>query len=182
MDLFMETSSGWKGIATLFPALQTVAAAVRGDERWAEGRATTVIGSGPLAIAAAFWAQSNNAAISMAAPSDNAAMSAAKKCEVRHLPWHAVHSTHADVVILAGSDVTCGTQRAELNPSLIREGMTVIDLTRYPGESSFAEEARLRGAHYIDPSSIFGQQLQLQFKKLTGREIPISAFERALSE
>ena len=181
MDLFMEKGGSWTGQATLFSALESVAAKQQGNERWAENRATTVIGSGPLAVAAAFWAQKQNAAISLAAPSDNAAINASKACGARHLPWHAVHSAMSDIVILAGSDITSGMNRGELNPSLIREGMTVIDLTRYPGESTFAEEARSRGANYIDPSSVFAEQLQLQFQTLTGREIPIGAFQKGLA-
>ena len=182
MDLFMEKGGQWSGRATLFPALEKVAASVRGSEDWAAGRATMIIGSGPLALAAAHWATANNAAVSLAAPSDNSAITAAKACGARHLPWHAVHSTMADIVILAGSDITSGMNRGELNPSLIREGMTIIDLTRYPGESAFAEEARLRGAHYIDPSGVFAEQLQLQFRTLAGRDIPIGAFQKGLAD
>ena len=60
--------------------------------------------------------------------------------------------------------------------------MTVIDLTQYPGESEFAEEARARGAVYVNPSAMFAEQLQLQFKALTNRDVPMSAFQKGLSE
>ncbi len=180
-DLFLQKTSGWKRTATLFVALESTAAAQRGDARWVSGRATTVVGSGPLAVAAALWAASHHAAVSIAAPSDNAATSVAKRCGVRHVPWTAIHSARADAVILAGSEIVCGTGRRELNPSLLREEMTVVDLTRYPDESAFAEEAAMRGAYYISPPRIFAEQLQLQFQMLTGRDLPPMAFEKGLA-
>ena len=151
------------------------------DERWTEGRATTVFGCGPIALAAAQYLSGRNAAVSIAAPSNNSAMAAAKKAEVRHIPWAAIHQTATDVVVLAGSEIKCGTGRGELNPSLIREKMVVIDLTAYPGESGFAEEAHVRGAAYISPSGIFARQLQLQFKMLTGMDLPPTAFKKGLA-
>ncbi|MEZ6061251.1 MAG: type I 3-dehydroquinate dehydratase [Planctomycetaceae bacterium] len=180
MDLFMEKSSGWKGVATLLSALETVIHNQREDLLRMNGRAVTVIGSGPLGMAAAVWAASKNAAVSIAAPSDNAATSAARHCGVRHLPWSAVHGVRTEILILAGCEIRCGTDRRELNPSLIREGMTVVDLTRYPNESAFADEAAARGAHYPSPPRIFAEQLQLQFRTLTGLDLPPGAFEKGL--
>ncbi|MEQ9407753.1 MAG: type I 3-dehydroquinate dehydratase [Fuerstiella sp.] len=181
IDIAMEGKSGWKGRATLFDALQQVITEIRGD-RWAQGRASTVFGTGPIGSAVAHFLSDSNGAVSIAGPSDNTAMSAAKKLGVRHIPWSAVHATATDIVVLCGDGIRCGVNRGELNPSVIREGMTVIDLTAYPAESAFAEEARARGAHYISPAAVFASQLALQFRLLTGTELPIDAFARGLSE
>ncbi|HAD58584.1 MAG TPA: type I 3-dehydroquinate dehydratase, partial [Planctomycetaceae bacterium] len=78
-------------------------------------------------------------------------------------------------------EIECGVGRGQLNPSLIREGLTVVDLTRYPLESPFAEESRARGAHYISPQAVFMKQLQIQFKMLTGNELPESAIQEGLA-
>lgn len=180
IDLAMEGKSGWKGRSTLFDAVDTAANELRG-ERWAQGRTAIVFGTGPLAMAAVCYLKGQNGAVSLAAPSDNTAMSAARTASVRHIPWSAIHATSTDVVVLAGSDIKCGTGRGELNPSLIREGMTVIDLADYPGESAFGEEARARGAHYVSPASIFSAQLQLQFKMLTGVDLPSGAIAAGLN-
>ncbi|MCP4784271.1 MAG: type I 3-dehydroquinate dehydratase [Fuerstiella sp.] len=179
MDLALEGKKGWVGRTTLMEAVDQVTSSVKSD-RWMEGRATTIFGCGPIALAAAHYLSGKNAAASIAAPLDNAAMSASKKADVRHIPWAAIHQTATDVIVLAGSDIKCGTGRGELNPSLIREKMVVIDLTAYPGESAFAEEARVRGATYVSPSGIFAQQLQLQFKMLTGLDLPSTAFKKGL--
>ncbi len=182
MDLVTEGKSGWKGRSTLFQALHSAASKATNSETWMQGRAITVFGTSPVAIAAVNYMVRNNSAPSLASPSDNAGMSASKKVGVRHIPWSGVHATAADGIVLADGSIKCGTGRGELNPSIIRERMTVIDLTQYPGESEFAEEARARGAVYVNPSAMFAEQLQLQFKALTNRDVPMSAFQKGLSE
>lgn len=181
IDLATAGAGGWKGRATLFNALESVANEVRG-ERWAGGRATTVFGTNALARAAVAFFESQNSAVSVAGPSDNQAMSVAKAAQVRHLPWSAIHSVATDVVVLADPKVQCGTKRQQLNPSIIREGMTVIDLSRFPAESAFAEEARARGAHYLCPDAIFRQHLSNQFRRLTRSELPMDLIERVLPD
>lgn len=182
IDLMMESSSGWKGKATLFDAVESVILEHKQDERWASGRATTVFGTSPLALAAANWMSAHKAAVSLAGPSDNAAMAVAKKADVRHLQWAAVHANVTDVIVVTGGEIKCGTGRRELNPSLIREHSLVIDLTEYPGESAFAEEARARGAIYISPASVFAAQMQRQFRALTNLDLPADAIAKGLKE
>ena len=180
VDTVMEGKSGWKGRSTLFDAVDSETTAAKGSDKWAGGRATTVFGSGTLAVAAAQFLSAKNAAISVAAPSDNAGIATAKKVGARHIPWSAVYATTTDIIVLAGSDVKCGVGRGQLNPSIIREGSLVIDLTAYPAESAFAEEARTRGATYVSPAQIFAQQLHLQFKMLTNMVLPAAAFAKGL--
>lgn len=180
MDTLMEGKSGWKGKSTLFSAIESETTAARKDSRWAGGRATTIFGSGPLALAAARFFLGKNAAVSLAGPSDNAATTAARNAGTRHIPWSAIYATTTDIVVLADPEIKCGVGRGQLNPSLIREGSLVIDLTAYPADSPFAEEARSRGAIYISPAQIFAQQLHLQFKSLTNMDLPVSAFAKGL--
>jgi shikimate 5-dehydrogenase len=65
---------------------------------------------------------------------------------------------------------------------IIRERMTVVDLTVGMVGSAFAEEASARGARYIDPMSVFATNLNLQFRQLTGRDLPEGAFQMGLAE
>jgi len=182
VDIATEGKSGWKGRSLLFEALHSAAAAAKGSENWMEGRAITVFGTGPLALAAVHYLQSRNAAVSVAAPSDNAALAVSKKTSTRFISWSAIHATSTDGVVLANSAIKCGVNRGELNPSLIRERMTVIDLTKFPGESPFAIEAQSRGATYVSPAAVFAEQLRLQFKALTQSELPASAFQKGLAD
>ena len=76
----------------------------------------------------------------------------------------------------------CGLAKGQLNPMVIRERMTIVDLTVGLQGSPFAEEAVARGAKYIDPASVFAIQLNLQFRQLTGRDLPEGSFQMGLAE
>lgn len=180
MDLLKFSDAGWKGVSTLFPAVDRTASELRPGASWAARKATTVIGSNRLALGTACYMDSLGAAVSVSAPSDSAASLVARQAGARHIPFNAVHSAMCDVLVLADPAVECGMQRGQLNPSIIREGMTVVDLTRYPAESDFAEECRLRGARCAEPSAVFAEQLRRQFRLLAGRDLPDSAFAAAL--
>lgn len=182
MDLLSEKQGRWKARATLFDSIETAAASVRKGDNWAKGRTILVIGSDSLSISMASRFREMKSAVSLAAPSDNLAVRAAKKADVRHVPWNAIHSLMIEGVVLTDASVKCGTGRGELNPSLLRERLTVIDLLSYPAESPIAEEARARGCHYVSPSMIFAGQLQNQFGYLTGKSLPLEAFQKGLAE
>lgn len=181
MDLMTNKEGRWKARTTLFDAIESAAAEVRGNDKWAQGRTILVIGSDPLSVSMASRFRAMNAAVSIAAPSDNAATAAARKADVRHVPWAGIHGLVTECVVLTDATVQCGMGRGELNPSLLREGLTVIDMLNYPAESSIAEEARARGCHYISPTMVFACQLQTQFGYLTGKSLPLEAFQKGLA-
>jgi len=78
--------------------------------------------------------------------------------------------------------LTCGQAKGQVNAMIMRERMTVVDLSVGLRGSTFAEEAHARGVRYIDPASVFAVQLNLQFQQLTGRELPEDAFAKGLAE
>ena len=120
--------------------------------------------------------------MSIAGPSDNTASAMARTIGVRHVGWNAVHDLRADTIVLADFGMPCGLARGQVNPMVIRERMTVVDLTVGVQGSPFADEAVARGAKYIDPASVFAVQLNLQFRQLTGRDLPADAFAKGLGE
>ena len=122
------------------------------------------------------------AAVSVAGPSDNRAASIAREAGVRHVAWNAVHDNRTDTLVIADFGMECGTAKGQLNPMIIRERMTIVDLTVGMAGSAFAEEANARGARYIDPMSVFATNLNLQFKQLTGRDLPEGSFQIGLAE
>jgi|GEM_PF-2634312 len=182
LDVLTEKEGRWKARASLFDALESAAASEGGGKEWAQGRTILVVGAGSLSVSAAARYGQMNAAVSLAAPSDNDAVRAAKKADVRHVPWATIHSLVTEGIILADPDVEYGTGRSQLNPSILRENMTVIDLMKYPAESAIANEAHARGCRYLSPSLVFANQLQTQFRYLTGKTIPLEAFQQGLSE
>ncbi|MCA9061781.1 MAG: type I 3-dehydroquinate dehydratase [Planctomycetaceae bacterium] len=176
MDILMQKTDGWQGIATLFDAVADAGERTIQREGWFGRGAVLVIGHTARARAAATAFEQAGAAVSLAAPSDNSATAASRECGVRQVPWNAVHDVRIDTLVLADHTLTCGQSKGQLNPGILRERLTVVDLVAYPHESSFAEEARSRGCRYLEPSSVFASQLRTQFRTLAGRDLPEEAF------
>ncbi|MCH2210268.1 MAG: type I 3-dehydroquinate dehydratase [Fuerstiella sp.] len=180
MDIMSEKQGRWKARATLFDSIETATSGIRNSKNWAQGRVILIIGADALSMSMASRFQEMNSAVSLASPSDNSAARAAKQAGVRHVPWNAIHSLMVEGVILTDASIKCGTGRGELNPSLLRERLTVVDLLSYPAESAIAQEAQERGCHYVNPAMIFACQMQKQFRYLTGKSLPLEAFRKGL--
>lgn len=182
IDVLMEANNSWKGINTLFQAIDQTGQAVTGQAEWTSRGSITVIGNSAMARGAAKFFVSKGAAVSVAGPSDNRAASIAREAGVRHVSWNAVHDNRTDTLVIADFGMECGTAKGQLNPMIIRERMTVVDLTVGMVGSAFADEASARGARYIDPMSVFATNLNLQFRQLTGRDLPEGSFQMGLAE
>ena len=182
IDVLMEGSSGWKAVCITFDAIDRAGQGITGSPEWASRGAITVIGQSQMARGAAAFFGRKGAAVSLAGTSDNAASAVAREAGVRHCKWSAVHDLRSDTLVIADFGMQCGVSKGQLNPGIIRERMNVVDLTVGLKGSPFAEEARARGARYIDPATVFASQLNLQFKALTGRDLPADAFQKGLAE
>ena len=182
IDVLMEANNSWKGINTLYQAIDQTGQAVTGQAEWTSRGSITVIGNSAMARGAAKFFVSKGAAVSVAGPSDNRAASIAREAGVRHVSWNAVHDNRTDTLIIADFGMECGTAKGQLNPMIIRERMTVVDLTVGMVGSAFADEASARGARYTDPMSVFATNLNLQFRQLTGRDLPEGSFQMGLAE
>ncbi len=181
VDTLMKGSSGSKVKCTTFDAIRASGEELHGSPEWCGRGAVLVLGESRMARGAAWWFASQGAAVSLAGMSDNRAAGVAREAGVRHIPWNSIYDTRVDTLVLADSRMPCGLGRNELNPSVIRERQTIIDLTRGLALSPFAEESRMRGARYLDPLKVFVNQLQIQFRTLTGRDLPPAAFEKGLA-
>ena len=182
IDVLKQEANGWKGVCTTFAAVDKAGAALTGSPDWSSRGSVTVIGSSPMARGAAMFFSQKGTAVSLAGPSDNAAAVIARAIGVRHVAWNAAHDLRTDTLVLADLGMQCGLAKGQVNPMIIREKMTVVDLTVGLRGSAFADEAQARGARYIDPTSVFAINLNLQFQQLTGRELPADAFAKGLSE
>ncbi len=182
IDVLMESSGAWKGVSTTFQAIDQAGQSATGIPEWTSRGMITVIGHSAIARGAAKYFASKGAAVSLSGVSDNTAAKMAREAGIRHVPWNAVHDLRTDVLVIADFGMECGLSKGQLNPSIIRERMTVVDLTVGMKGSAFAEEASIRGAKYIDPMKVFAAQLNLQFRQLTGRDLPEGAILQGLAE
>lgn len=182
IDVLMEAGGEWKGVCTTFKAVDQAGQSVTNQPEWAGRGTVTVIGTSPMARGAAKYFSGKGAAVGVSGVSDNRASTIAREAGVRQISWSAVHDIRTDTLVIADFGMPCGTAKGQLNPSVIRERMNVVDLTVGMQGSPFAEEAIARGARYIDPISVLAAQLNLQFRQLTGRDLPEGAFAKGLAE
>lgn len=176
-DLLLNQSNGWNGYNTAARAvIQAVESALAGDaegeERPLDRRNIMLIGSGGLSQAIAYAIHARKGVLSITSPDDKEAQTAAESLGARFVPFANVYNTLADVVIVTAPNIGIGHRKDDFNPSYFRPSMTVLDLSRYPGPSPLKGEAELRGARTIDPVLIVLQQLRVQFKAITGKDLP----------
>ncbi|MEZ6043067.1 MAG: type I 3-dehydroquinate dehydratase [Planctomycetaceae bacterium] len=172
-DLLMQKGDRWTATSTIMDSIDRVGQQAGGSPDWTGRGSVLICGHGSLAkhLAAEFLRR--GAAVSLASPSDNAASAAAKSVGARQASWASVYDLRIDTIAVAAEEVQCGSGRGQLNPGIIRERMTMVDLSGYPDDSRFAEESRARGARLISGSDVFQMQMRLQFRKLTGRDLPV---------
>ncbi len=179
-DLLMKRGDGWHGHNTLRKA---VVKAVAATGKTLARRRVLVIGATPLTNSLLNTLAQADAAVSIATPDDKRATALAKQHGASSVSWSAIYDTVAEFVILTDPEILVGQDQTRgLNPSILRESTTLIDISRFPEESPLVEEARLRGCTVVEPTDIFVQQLCGQFKAITGQELPAESFRDGLAD
>lgn len=182
VDVLIQVDAGWKGCHTTFRAVEAAGAELIGAPDWVGRGMVNVVGQSRMARGAAEFFASHGCAVSLTSPSDNNAVRIAREAGVRYVPWNAAHDVRCDTLVIADSDQRCGTGRGELNPTMIRERMNVVDFSFNSSGSDFEAEAAARGARYIGHAEIFRKQMVIQFRQLTGLDFPVTVLQDCLAE
>lgn len=173
-DLLLKRDDGWHGFNTLRKA---VVRALRSSGKEVTRRRVLLLGTGPRARAVLRVLDEAEAAVSVAAPGDKAAKKLAEAEGVSFVSWSAIYDTVSEFVVFADSEIPVGLKSSGLNPSLLREHTTLLDISAYPCESPLTEEGRVRGCHVIEPRDIRFSHLSTRFRAITGEDLPESVFE-----
>lgn len=96
------------------------------------------------------------------------------------VPFTEINSTRPDVLFLTDPAVKLGFGPTALNPLLLQPPLVVVDADSLLQESDILAEARARNCRVVRPSYILGEHLAAQFRAVTGKELPESAFQQAL--
>jgi 3-dehydroquinate dehydratase/shikimate dehydrogenase len=176
-DLLLRQADGWHAFNSLWrAALQALEDTLGGSEPL-KGKNVLVIGASPVARALCYAVQQRGGLISVAALDNDRAQLIAQMFEARYIPFANLYDTLCDVVIVTEERQQTARQSHTLNPAYLRENMTVLDVSRPPHETDLLDEARMRGCRIVDPADVYTRQMRLVFQSLTGRELPIEAFE-----
>jgi shikimate 5-dehydrogenase len=179
VNLLLKREDGWYGYNTLWRAgVKALEAELSSRSRSLKSQNVLVIGNGGLAQSIAQGIAQRQGLVSVCGPDDREARQRAEASECRFVPFQNLYETLADIIVIADARVTLGVRHGQLNPSLFRPTMTVLDLANLPAPSPILEEAQFRGCRTIDRFSIYRQQIETQFKAITGQALP----EQALAQ
>lgn len=185
INLLLKRDDGWHGYNTLWrsglKALESSLAA-EGAGRSLQKLNTMVVGNGGIANSMVYAVSQRQGMVSVCGPNDKEAAKSASVNGCRFVPYQNLYETLADVIVIADPKIEMGTRHGQINPSLIRSNMTFLDISDLPLETALLEEARSRGASTLNSAEIYSMQVAGQFKAITGKELPSTAFAKGLIE
>jgi len=141
-----------------------------------------VLGAGGIAAGLIRACLNEHGLVSITAPRDADAQSLAQEFNCRFVPFHNIYATLADVAIIADPTLKCGVLQGNLNPTMFKPGMTVLDTSDPPVEHPLFVEARERGCTMIEPADVFTAQIARQFHLITGKDLPGAAVLQGLAD
>ena len=176
-DLLLKRSGGqWRGYNSIWRSGLKALESSLGEESFPlERRNVLVLGTGGAARAFVFACQQRKGLVSICSPGDEDARGIADELDCRFVPFHNMYDTLVDVVIIADPGLKCGVHQGNVNPSLFRSTMTVLDVSDPPTQHALMEEARARECRLVEPGDVFRGQVATQFKAISGQELPSQA-------
>jgi 3-dehydroquinate dehydratase/shikimate dehydrogenase len=179
VDLFIKQADGWHGHNLLWKtalrALENKLGRKSSDDRPLDRRNALILGCGGLGKSVAAGVKKRNGLVSIAAGDEDAAQKAAAALDMRYVPATKIYETLVDVVVFTVPNFDHGKKPAPINPSVLRAGMTVLDLNDLPNGSPFTTEAKERGCKVVEPREVFADYVATLFKSLTGQDLPSEA-------
>ncbi len=184
-DLLLRQPDGWTAYHTFWrhaaKALEDRLGRKDEQDHPLDRRNVLVVGSGGLAQAFVYGIQRNKGIVSITSPDEKSAQQLAQKFGLRHVPFHNLYDTLADVVAIADPAVQMGHGKTEINPGYFRPTMTVMDVSALPDDTLLLEEVRGRGCKVVEPSEVFRGLLAAQFESLTGKQFPAPVWDEVLA-
>ena len=183
INLLLKRDNGWHGYNTLWRSgLNSLEATFDAKGKSLDKLNVLIIGNGGIATSMAYAISRRKGMVSICGPGDKEAQATARTHECRFVPYQNLYETLADVVIICDPSIQIGSSHGEINPSLIKSEMTLLDLSDLPIETEIMTEARERGATTLNTAGIYAEQLGSQFKAITGKDLPEAAFLKGLSD
>lgn len=173
VNLLLKRDDGWHGYNTLWRSgLRTLENDLKSSGKSIEKKSVLVLGNGGIAQSIVHAISQRQGLVSICGPDDKESQNTAQLNQCRYVPFQNLYETLTDIVVLADPRLEAGVMHGQVNPSFFRPTMTVLDISNLPLESTLLQEARLRGCHVVGSSRIYRDQLETQFKSITGADLP----------
>ncbi len=119
--------------------------------------------------------------VSVCGPNDKESQATATRMNCRFIPFQNLYDTLFDIVVIADPQLKVGTSHGSVNGTLLRDHMTVLDVSDPPKAHPLIEEAKMRGCTIIDSSRLFHDRLAAQYRAIVGKDLPEEALEAAVA-
>jgi shikimate 5-dehydrogenase len=124
--------------------------------------------------------QKHSGIVSVTGPDEKVSQQLAQKFNVRHVPFHALYDTLADVVVIADAAIKMGHQKGEINAGYFRPTMLVMDLGTMPHDTELLQEVRARGCKVVEPREVFRDWAASQFESICGKKFPAETYDEVM--
>lgn len=185
-DLLLYRGTNWTAFNTICQAAGHAVSALL-KEKYGEhplkGRMVMIVGINPLARAMAVELQRRGGHIILASYARKAGPQAAQELGCRSILFDAIYSTMHDVLVVCDEEKKPTSFHAGgpgVHAGYLRAGMAVMDMTAPVRPSKLLTEARSRDCLIVDPRSLLLDQLELQSRLITGKQVPRELLEKAL--
>jgi 3-dehydroquinate dehydratase/shikimate dehydrogenase len=151
-----------------------------------QSRVVLILGAGGAARAVAHALHREGAMVNIANRTPERAQKLAEEIGCRAVDWAARHSVLCDVLVNCTSvGMHPHVDETPVHHSLLKPGLTVMDIVYTPETTMLIREARGRGCHVVTGVDMFVRQAAAQFKLFTGQEATLeylrTVLRRALS-
>jgi 3-dehydroquinate dehydratase/shikimate dehydrogenase len=173
-DLLVHKDNHWHAhdthIAATVAALESAVASRTPSETPLKGRIVLIAGTNATARNLGRELQERGCMLVIASHDRDAALSIAVALGCRYVQFEALYSTNHDVLIVCDSDKTPG-QDSDIHPGYLKRGMTVLDARGTLEKSHLVHAAQERGCTVVGAREIWLEQIAMQARLLTGKEV-----------
>jgi 3-dehydroquinate dehydratase/shikimate dehydrogenase len=177
-DLLLPRDNGWHAhdtqLAAMVSALEAAVASRSGADKGLKGRIALIAGAGDLARNLGRELKERGAMLVIASHDKAAAHKVAVELECRYVQFEALYSTNHDILIVCDGEKAAGTRGGDdsVHPGYLKRGMTVLDARSALEKSHLVREAEIRGCAVVGARQLWQEQVALQARLLTGKEVP----------
>lgn len=186
VDLLLHKPEGWHGFHTGFQvALQGLVTLLQskfGDNPL-NGRILVLAGLKGLARPFAEEIIRRGGSVILASHLKKAGQLMAQQLGCRYIQFEALYSTMHDVLIVCDAEKEEAAGRTtSVHAGYLKPGMIVLDLTSAGRPSPLIKQAQDRGCLVLDTRQMLLDQMELQAKLITGKQVPREVLEKSLPE
>jgi 3-dehydroquinate dehydratase/shikimate dehydrogenase len=167
-DLLLHRDNKWHAADTLIPAavnaLETVMRERSATEHPLAGRIVVLAGVNELARILAREFKQRGSVLVFASHDRAAAHQLAQEMKCRFVQFEALYSTIHDVLVVC--------DEGNIHPGYLKPSMTVLDMTSPLQPTPLLNEAATRGCAVVKPRELWLEQVALQARLLTSKDVP----------